>query len=127
MSCVLDTNVLIYFLNDALPPPALARVDLALRTGARHSVVTRMEILGWRGHTTESRLRAKTLLDKLDEIALTADVVDRVIELRTHWPIKLPDAIIAASALSAGFPLMTHNTEDFRRLAELTLIDPLAR
>jgi predicted nucleic acid-binding protein len=116
MSCVLDTNVLIYFLDDRTDQDISMKVESAIGAGARCSLITRMEVLGWRGHTDESRHGAKMLLDKMNEIAITSVIADRVIELRSQVAIKLPDAIIAASALALGLPLMTRNTEDFRRI-----------
>jgi len=95
-----------------------------LRSSAKFSVITRMEDLGWRGHTEDSRQRARRLLDQLDEIALTSVVVERVIEIRSQLAIKLPDAIIAASALVENLPLMTRNIEDFKCVPGLDLIDP---
>src|SRR5574338_662649 len=58
MSCVVDTNLLIYFLGEAVEAPVLQRIEQALRDQARISVITRMEVLGWRGHTGDSRARA---------------------------------------------------------------------
>jgi predicted nucleic acid-binding protein len=124
MPCVLDTNPLIYFLNDAIDAAVSQRIEQALRSSAKFSVITRMEVLGWRGHTEDSRQRARRLLDQLDEIALTSVVVERVIEIRSQLAIKLPDAIIAASALVEKLPLMTRNIEDFKRVSGLDLIDP---
>ncbi|MGH8510917.1 MAG: PIN domain-containing protein [Gammaproteobacteria bacterium] len=37
------------------------------------------------------------------------------IVLRRNYRIKVPDAIVAATAKVLGLPLMTNNTEDFRR------------
>lgn len=126
MLCVVDTNLLIYFLAGAVDGHVLQRIEHALREQARISVITRMEVLGWRGHTDESRARARFLLDQLDEIALTSAVVERVIEMRSTFAIKLPDAIIAASALIEGLPLMTRNIRDFKAVAGLQLIDPFS-
>jgi predicted nucleic acid-binding protein len=126
MRCVLDTNVLIYFLDDALEGSVLQRVEQAMRASAKVSVMTRMEVLGWQGHTAESRARARALLDQLDEIALTSPVVERVIEIRSSVAIKLPDAIIAASAMVENLSLMTRNIADFERVPGLVLVDPFA-
>lgn len=126
MACVLDTNLLIYFLAEAVDAPVLQRIEQAMREGARISVMSRMEVLGWRGHSADSRASARLLLDQLDEIALTSPVVERVIEIRSTQAIKLPDAIIAASALIENLPLMTRNIADFKRVPSLTLIDPFA-
>lgn len=125
MSVVIDTNLLIYFLNGSLDPQALSRIEVALRARAVFSVITRMEVLGWRGHTAASRQAAEALLNSLEEIPLSAPVVQRVIALRSSVAIKLPDAIIAASAAEYGLALMTHNTSDFERVSGLSLVDPL--
>jgi predicted nucleic acid-binding protein len=126
MSCVLDTNVLIYFLDDRTDQDIATKVESAIRAGAHCSLITRMEVLGWREHTDESRRSAQALLDRMNEIAITSLIADRVIQLRSQLSIKIPDAIIAASALALGLPLMTRNTEDFRRVPGLQLIDPFA-
>ena len=47
-----------------------------------------------------------------------------VIDIRSTITIKLPDAIIAASALAENLPLMTRNTKDFNRIASLVRVDP---
>ena len=39
--------------------------------------------------------------------------------------IKLPDAIIAATALVHGLTLWTHNTDDFKDVPQLKLFDPM--
>jgi predicted nucleic acid-binding protein len=124
MACLLDTNVLIYWLSDALAPPVAARIETAIRADACYSVITRMEILGWRGHTNDSRTRVADLLDQMQEAALTRAVVDQVIDIRSRINIKLPDAIVAATALTCGLPLMTRNLEDFKRIPGLQLVSP---
>lgn len=127
MRSVLDTNPLIYFLNGILNAPALACIETAMRSNAAYSVITRMEVLGWQGLSTRNRQLAEVLLNSLEEIPLDRIVVERVIELRSALAIKLPDAIIAASALRHGLPLMTHNVKDFNRIEGLQIIDPFLR
>jgi len=38
--------------------------------------------------------------------------------------LKLPDAIIAATALHLGMPLMTRNVKDFQKVPDLDLFNP---
>jgi predicted nucleic acid-binding protein len=71
-------------------------------------------------------MRATALLNQLVEIPLTQSIVERTIELRSMVSIKLPDAVIAASALVENLPLMTRNTGDFMRIPGLMLVDPFA-
>ena len=83
-----------------------------------------MELLGWSGHTAESRQSAQVLLEQLVEVGLTPATVDKVIDLRSRITIKLPDAIIAASAITENLQLMTRNTKDFSGVPGLQLVDP---
>ncbi|MBF0309909.1 MAG: type II toxin-antitoxin system VapC family toxin [Magnetococcales bacterium] len=121
---LLDTNVLIDYLACYPDVSFLRRVERSLVEGAAVSIITTIELLGWRGHTDQSRLDARKLLLAMDEIPLSRKVADQVVLLRGRLSIKLPDAIIAASALVEGLPLMTRNVEDFRRIDALRLIDP---
>ncbi|MDP3007992.1 MAG: PIN domain-containing protein [Methylococcales bacterium] len=47
-------------------------------------------------------------------IKLTDEIVQRVIDIRQERRIKLPDAIIAATAIYQGAILVTRNTKDFK-------------
>ncbi len=85
-----------------------------------------MELLGWRGHTATTRHETEALLAQLTEVNFTPALVATVIDIRSTVSIKLPDAIIAASALTANLPLLTRNTDDFGRVKGLVVIDPFA-
>lgn len=126
MSSLLDSNVLMDYLNGESAPGFLRQVEAALTGDAVVSVITHIEVLGWRGHTERSRADAEILLKSLSTAFLTEAVVKQTVDLRSRYIIKLPDAIIAATALVAGLPLMTRNVGDFRRISELTVIDPYA-
>ena len=56
--------------------------------------------------------------------AVAAETKVPAIDIRAVLPVKLPDAIIAASALIEGLPLMTRNVDDFKHIPGLTVIDP---
>ena len=45
-------------------------------------------------------------------------------EIRKKNKIKLPDAIIAATALVNDLTLLSRNTKDFIKIKDLKLIDP---
>lgn len=120
---VFDSNILIYHLNDALPPAVRAQVDDWIREDVSISVITRIEVLGYR-HTADSLLQAARLLATLDEVPLDEALVQQTITLRQRHRIRLPDAVIAATALHLGFPLVTRNERDFQAIPGLTLVNP---
>ena len=53
-------------------------------------------------------------------------IIDRAILVRKAKRIKVPDAIIAATALEKECSLITRNVEDFKGIAGLVVIDPHA-
>jgi len=57
-------------------------------------------------------------------IEINKSVIDTCIALRKAQPIKLPDAIIAATALSLGYSLITNNEKDFDNIKNLKIINP---
>lgn len=65
------------------------------------------------------------LLAYFEEIPLHEPVVQQTITLRQQYRIRLPDALIAATALDRGFPLVTRNTQDFRPVNGL-IMNPFA-
>jgi predicted nucleic acid-binding protein len=86
-------------------------------------VITKVEVLGFNGNENEM----KYLADFISlGIIFTVDniIADKTIELRKLYAIKLPDAIIAATALGFNLTLLTRNTKDFKRFTGLTVIDP---
>ena len=125
MSLLFDSNVFIYQLNGALGHYGQSLLKQGLLTGGAFSVISKIEVLGY-DQSTDALLKSKRLFNALQQIELNAAIVDRTIALRQQRKIKIPDAIIAATALQLALPLVTHNTRDFQWISDLTLIDPLA-
>ena len=87
------------------------------------SVVTKIEVLGFNAperhyYTLFSFINDSTVFD------LNNNVVDESILIRKKYKTKLPDAIIAATALVYDLTLITRNTSDFKNISELKTIDP---
>lgn len=122
--CVLDSDILIYHLNGELDDAEENLFLHKMKEGAHISIVSRIEILGWRGHTEDSLEAAHELLSRLTEHPLDAEIADICISLRQKYRIKLPDAVIAATALCTDLPLMTRNTADFNSISALKLLNP---
>ncbi len=123
-TCVLDSNIIIYHLHGVLDDREEAILSEALNANAYISVISRIEVLGWRGHTNESLEKAQLFLDGLREIPLSEEIVVSCIRMKQNLAIKLPDAVIAATALQLSMPLMTRNTADFERVPHLQVFNP---
>ena len=120
---LIDTNILIY----------LSKKDIGLSSFANYgdelfiSIITYIEALGFSFQSAKEEEIMTGLCDNLTVINLDEIIVEEVIRIRRNNKIKLPDAIIAATAIKYNLDSITHNTTDFQILApELTLIDPLS-
>lgn len=126
-SYVLDTNAIVYYLNRHGGDGFRSRIFDMVRQGAIISVITRIEVLGWRSYAQipAALADAEALLSLLREEPLTDRVVATTIALRRNTRLRVPDAVIAATALALGLPLVTSNLGDFRMVDGLPLVDPL--
>lgn len=108
MKALIDSDVLIDYLQ-GLPA---ARAELACYRRPLYSVISFMELLAG-ARTDGERRAAETLLGSLGRVELTEAVARRAVELRQALRLKLPDAIVLASAETEGCILVTRNTRDF--------------
>lgn len=121
---LLDTNICVYFLNQLLPPKAFQLVASAIDRGeAVLSVVTQMELLGFAFPSAAEEAITSQFVADLPILPLTDAIVAQTISIRRARKRKLPDAIIAATAVIHKLPLISKDT-DFQNIAELMVVDP---
>ncbi len=123
MQLIFDTNIFIYHLNNQLNESGENLLRIGLMGQGAYSVISRIEVLGFQQPEMEED-RAKQLLSRLVELPLSLEIAERTIQLRKHFRIKVPDAIIAATALEYSLQLITRNTTDFSKIEALRLTNP---
>jgi predicted nucleic acid-binding protein len=103
MTGLLDTNVALYLLGGRLAEP--------LPTGSYGvSVITEMELLAWPSLTAEEEENVREFLNRLVICELTPSIRGRAVQLRRQKQLKLPDAIVCATAIEFGVELWTNDT-----------------
>jgi len=107
VKALLDTNILIDFLNGVHE----ARQEIDLHDDKAISIVTWMEVMV--GAAPEVQEATRAFLDGFDLVGVDGAVADHAVTLRRQYRIKLPDAIIWASAQTTGSLLVTRNHKDF--------------
>lgn len=90
------------------------------------SVISYIEVLGFHGLKPEERNFLEQFFAASEQLPLVDPVVRKATELRQVRKMGLGDSIIAATALVHRMPLVTHNSADFRWIAELDVIDPIS-
>jgi predicted nucleic acid-binding protein len=121
---VFDSSTLILFLNAALTEQPTALLARALEESAAViSAVTRAEVLAWPSHTVTSLNNATALLDAFQLVAVDRVIADEAARIRREHGVKLPDALIAATALQLKLALVTANARDFQKIKGLQVVE----
>jgi predicted nucleic acid-binding protein len=108
MKAVFDTNILVDYLNGI---PAANR-ELEHYEEITISIVTWMEVLAGANDAEEEAI-IREFLSRFKVQPLEKAVAERAIKIRRQQKLKLPDAIIWATAKELGRILVTRNTKDF--------------
>jgi predicted nucleic acid-binding protein len=98
---VADTNILLYILEGQSGIESLLHYSYAV------SVISEIELLGKHEITKEETSIIQALLADCSLIELNTPIKNRAIQLRQKQKIKLPDALIAATAIELQIPLVT--------------------
>ena len=78
-----------------------------LASECAYSAITRMELLGYPGINAAEEQLIVDRLSKFTYRTITIEIEDGAIALRRARKVKLPDAIIAATAIHDGLELLT--------------------
>ena len=108
MKAVLDSNILIDYLRGINK----ARIEIALYNEPLISPITWMEVMSGATDEEEKQLN-RNFLDRFQRVELVLPVMEQAATLRNTHRLKLPDAIILASAQVNNLMLVTRNTKDF--------------
>ncbi|AYQ36523.1 PIN domain-containing protein [Runella sp. SP2] len=93
-------------------------MDSVLEDAPDMCFVVKIELRSFQGDVD----REHTIADLVNSsriIELTDDVIEKTIELRKKAKIKLPDAIIAATAIIHNLTLLSTNDSDFLKVPKL--------
>lgn len=120
-----DTNTAIYYLQQLFPPGAEKFIDDVLKDNQPAiSSVTEIELLCWKAAADKDIAVIQNFINDAVVFELEQPVKLKTAELRKAYKIKLPDAIIAATALTYDLILLSRNLSDFGSLSELKIINP---
>jgi predicted nucleic acid-binding protein len=108
VKAVFDTNILIDLLNGRIE----ANTEAGRYSSSAISRISWIEVLAG-VHNTEDQNRVEDLLGFFEIIELDEPVAREAIALRQQHRLKLPDAVIWASAKLRDSLLVTRNSRDF--------------
>lgn len=120
-----DTNTAIYYLQQQFPPQAEKFMDdLVKEEQPVISAITEIELLCWKTATEKDLEVLHNFIKDALVIELEQPIKLKTADIRKTHRIKLPDAIIAATALVYDLTLLSRNTADFTNIDGLKIINP---
>jgi len=120
---LLDSNVVIGFLDNRLPQKGMKLVSEVVDNIPNISIISKIEVL--RYNTTKSAMQIlEDFMGYSNICELDKNTVIETIKLCRLSKIKLPDAIIAATCLVNKYVLITRNIKNFDHIIDLTIINP---
>ncbi len=121
---IVDTDILIDAGQD-VQEAVECLVNIEEHSMPAVSVITQMELLVGCRNSTEQR-RAERFLERFQVLKLTEQVSDTAINLlrqyRLRYGLAIPDALIAATALTLNQPFISKNQRDYRFIKGLQLL-----
>jgi predicted nucleic acid-binding protein len=120
-----DTNTAIYYLQRQFPPSAEQFMDSILQEYQPSiSAITEIELLCWKTASESDLAVLKNFIEDSVVFELEKEIKTKTAELRKTNKIKLPDAIIAATAFVHNLTLLTRNVSDFQDIQDLSVLNP---
>ena len=120
---LIDTNTVINYPGNKLPSLGMKYMNDIIDVVPNLSVITKIELFGFNDpdehyKTLSNFISDSTVLD------LTNNVVEASIEIRKKYKTKLPNAIMAPTALVYNLVLISRNIPDFKNINGLKVINP---
>lgn len=118
---LIDTCVIVKYLDNLLPPEALTFMDSLIDDDSKVSFITQIELLVWNPPTPEDIRIREEFLEGSEIHYINDAIIKGAIQIRKTTNIKLPDAIIAATAIYKDFILLSTNDNDFKKVTPMGL------
>jgi predicted nucleic acid-binding protein len=112
-----DTNIVIEILNNK----ELKFSEEQLEISFLISIISELELLSGSNITAAEEAQIKELLSSILIITIDEKVKENTITIRRKYNLKLPDAIIAASAAAMNIPLVS-NDKIFEKIIEVEVL-----
>ncbi len=120
---LIDSNVVIGYLDNKLPQHGMSILDAVIDQVPNLSIITKIEVL--RFNSSDQAYQVINDFIKESKVFQLDDlVVENTINICKSHRIKLPDAVIAATAIVNNFTLITRNTTDFKNIRGIELFNP---
>lgn len=123
-SYLLDSNILIEYLNGK--EKIVSYLDsISIEENCIISIISKIELISFPKLTTNEIRKILSFLENFQNINLTDEIALKAAEIRRKHKLKLPDAVIAATAVISNASLVSGD-DVFNKLKFIELVNPFA-
>jgi len=116
-----DSNAIIDFFKESLP---VSGIEFMSAIEPLISIITFIELFANVNASEEEIKELQNFCSAATVYNINIEIAAVTIELRKKYKIKLPDALIAATALHYNLVLITRDVFDFKKIDGLQIITP---
>jgi len=121
---LIDTSAIIKYLNATFPDSSLQSLDELIDTESLISFVTEIELRAWNPGDPDDLLVYNEFIAGSHVVGIDSNIINETVRIRKQYRIKLPDALIAATALVNNFTLIADNDKDYGKVPDLKYFNP---
>jgi predicted nucleic acid-binding protein len=120
---LIDTNVVSDYFSASLPVTGLLFMDSVIDDTPNLSVISQIELFCWKTDVVKEQ-KIRDFIADSTIFNISDGVIANCVNIRRNRKIKTPDSIIAATALTHGYTLITNNEKDFANIRGLKIVNP---
>ncbi|WP_288427872.1 type II toxin-antitoxin system VapC family toxin [uncultured Spirosoma sp.] len=111
-------------MNETLPVEAIRFMDDLVEQECVISFVSEIELQVWQPPNPSDLAIYAAFVAGSTVLGISSPLISEAIRIRRTYPIKLPDALIAATAIVNDRTLVADNDKDFAKITTLKYITP---
>jgi len=122
LAYTLDTNAIVYYLKDDSRTVSLFREIFSHDAPIYISAITELELFAFPSLGDQEEALIEEIVSTLSVIPVDSHIARLASHTRRGYRLKVPDSVIAATAMFTGSTLVTRNVRDFKKIAALPLM-----
>jgi predicted nucleic acid-binding protein len=120
---LIDNNVISNYFAGLFSEKSMVFIADVIDQIPNLSVITEIEALSWINRDKNKEAILQAFIKEANILYITPDIVNECVSIRRGKKIKVPDAIIAATAIVHKMVLITSDS-DFNNIQRLQVLDP---
>lgn len=121
---LIDTCAVIKYLTVVFPSKGISFMDYIVDEESVISFISEIELQVWNPPDPADMVIYTAFISESNVITIEDAIIKKTIDIRKNQKLKVPDAIIAATAMVNNFTLISDNDKDFTKVPGLKYINP---